>query len=50
LKSYAFVEPTDLDRYLVERLSRRMRAALTALDDERLVEMEHGAIVPSPGR
>ena len=50
LKSYAFVDPTDLDRYLVERLSRRMRAALTALDDERLVEMEHGAIVPSPGR
>ena len=50
LKSYAFVDATDLDRYLVERLSRCMKAALTALDEERLVEMEHGVIVPSPGQ
>jgi 8-oxo-dGTP diphosphatase len=50
LKSYAFVDPTELDQYLVKRLSRRMRAALTALEEKRLVEMEHGVLVPSLGR
>ncbi len=45
LRSYAFVEPDDLDRYLVERLSRRLRAALTAAAEGRLVEMEDGLVL-----
>ncbi len=47
LRSYAFVEPGDLDQYLVDRLSRRLRAALRALDEKRLVEMEHGIVLPA---
>jgi 8-oxo-dGTP diphosphatase len=45
LASFAFVEPGDLDRYMVPRLARRMRAAVTALHEGRLVEMQHGALV-----
>lgn len=45
LRSFAFVAPADLDEYLVERLSRRMRAALRAIAEGRLVAMEHGSVV-----
>ena len=45
LASYAFVAPADLEKYLVARLTRRMQAALVALAEERLVEMEHGVLV-----
>lgn len=45
LRSYAFVASDDLDQYLVERLSRRMRAALRAVAENRLVEMESGIVV-----
>lgn len=45
LKSCAFVDPQDLDTYLVPRLSRRVRAGLTARAEGRLVEMEHGVVV-----
>ena len=48
LLSYAFVEPTELDGHLVPRLARRMRAALLALDEDRVVEMEHGDVVATP--
>ncbi len=43
--SYAFVAPGDLDQYLVARLTRRMQAALVAVAEDRLVEMEHGVLV-----
>lgn len=49
LRSYAFVPPDDLGEHLVERLARRMRAGLLALDEERLVEMEHGVILATNG-
>lgn len=42
LAYYAFVAPDDLDRYLVPRLSRRLRAALLAVEQGRVVELEHG--------
>lgn len=45
LRSYAFVAPADLDDHLVERLARRLRAGLLALDEARLVELEHGVVV-----
>ena len=48
LRSYAFVAPADLGNHLVERLARRMRAGLLALDEDRLVEIEHGVVV-APG-
>lgn len=47
LRSYAFVAPENLDQYLAERLARRIRAALVALDHDRLVEMDHGTVVAS---
>lgn len=45
LVSYAFVEPADLDHHLVPRLSRRMKAAIMAAEEGRLVEMEYGDVV-----
>ncbi len=42
LRSYAFVAADDLGSHLMERLARRMRAGLLALDEGRLVEMESG--------
>jgi 8-oxo-dGTP diphosphatase len=45
LASCAFVEPHELDRYLVPRLARRMQAALLAAAENRLVEMEHGVLL-----
>lgn len=47
LRSYAFVDRLDLDRHLVPRLSRRTRAPLLAVDEGRIVEMEHGEVVVS---
>ena len=48
LASCAFVEPNELDHYLVPRLARRLRAAVVAAEERRLVEMECGAVV-TPG-
>lgn len=47
LAGYGFVAAPDLDGYLRPRLARRMRAALVGLDEGRLVEMEHGTVVPA---
>lgn len=49
LASYAFVEVTDLDRQLVPRLVRRVRAALLALEEGRVVELEDGREAGSGG-
>lgn len=49
LRSYAFVAADDLGDHLVERLARRMRAGLLALNEERFVEMEDGAVVADGG-
>jgi hypothetical protein len=38
----------DLDTFMVPRLARRVRAALRALDEERVVELEHGEYVEFP--
>jgi ADP-ribose pyrophosphatase YjhB (NUDIX family) len=46
LCSHRFVAEVDLDQYLSGRLARRVRTALIGLRDGRLVEMEHGALVP----
>lgn len=45
LASYAFVGTEQLDSYLIPRLARRVRSALLAADEGRLVEMEHGSLV-----
>ena len=45
LSGYAFVSAHELDTLMVERLARRTRAALLALDEGRLVELEHGVLV-----
>ena len=50
LASFAFVEPDNLDRYLVPRLARRLKAALLAVEEGRLVEMERGVAVTAPKR
>lgn len=42
LASFRFVGPDDLDALLVERLARRVRAALGALADGGVVELENG--------
>ena len=47
LSSYAFLPEGDLDTVMVPRLARRTRAALLALAEGRLVEMEHGQLVSS---
>jgi hypothetical protein len=49
LASYAFVPEDDLDGFLVPRLARRVRAALRAQDDGRLVELEDGREVGADG-
>jgi 8-oxo-dGTP diphosphatase len=49
LCGHQFVAESDLDVYLTPRLARRVRAALTGLREDRLVEMEHGLVaVGSP--
>jgi 8-oxo-dGTP diphosphatase len=45
LASFRFVDPSELDRLLNERLARRARAALLAQATGRLVEMEHGVVL-----
>lgn len=45
LEAVAFVAPGDLDDHLVPRLARRLRAALTALEDGRMAEMKRGHVV-----
>ncbi len=48
LASAAFVAEPDLDQVLATRLSRRVRAALTALAEGVLVELEDGVRVDPP--
>ena len=45
LASYRFVEPEELSGLMIERLSRRTLAALRALAEGRLTELEHGVPV-----
>lgn len=45
LASFRFVEPDELDALLVERLARRVRAALRALGDGGVAELENGVPV-----
>jgi 8-oxo-dGTP pyrophosphatase MutT (NUDIX family) len=45
LASYRFVEAEQLEVYLIERLARRVRAALGALAEEVFVELENGTAV-----
>ncbi|MCU1674219.1 MAG: putative hydrolase [Frankiales bacterium] len=42
LASYRFVEPADLHVLMSERVARRTRAAVQAVAQGRLVELEHG--------
>ena len=49
LASCRFLPPEELDTVMVERIARRVRAALTALAEDRLVELEHGIAVPATG-
>jgi 8-oxo-dGTP pyrophosphatase MutT (NUDIX family) len=44
LASFRFVEPDELDALLVERLARRVRAALSALADGSVAELEDGVL------
>ena len=48
LASAAFVAEPDLDTVLATRLARRVRAALAAVSEGVLVELEHGVRV-DPG-
>ena len=45
LASYRFVEVGELDALLVERLARRVHAALGALAGGGVAELEHGVLV-----
>jgi 8-oxo-dGTP pyrophosphatase MutT (NUDIX family) len=45
LSSYAFLSAHELDGLMSPRLARRTRAALRALGEGRLVELEHGVLV-----
>ena len=45
LASFRFVEPSQLDALMQARLARRVRAALRALADDTLVELENGTVV-----
>ncbi len=45
LKSYRFVEPDELDDLMAPRGARRAKAALQAVAEARLVELEHGSLV-----
>jgi hypothetical protein len=47
LASIRFVETPELDELMVERLARRVRAALSAWERETLIELEDG-IRPTP--
>jgi 8-oxo-dGTP pyrophosphatase MutT (NUDIX family) len=45
LASFRFVEPDEMDALMVERLPRRIRAALTALAEGTVAELEDGTPV-----
>ena len=45
LASFRFVEPAAMDALMAPRLARRMRAALRALADGNLIELENGMAV-----
>lgn len=45
LLSFSFVQPSDLEHHLVPRLARRMTAAVQAVEEGWVVEMEHGEVV-----
>jgi 8-oxo-dGTP pyrophosphatase MutT (NUDIX family) len=45
LKSYAFLNADELDTVMAPRLARRVRAALQALSEGRVGELEHGVQV-----
>jgi ADP-ribose pyrophosphatase YjhB (NUDIX family) len=47
LNSYRFIEPAGLDDLMAPRGARRVRAALIALEERRLVELEHGSLLPA---
>jgi 8-oxo-dGTP diphosphatase len=47
LASYRFVEPAELRALLVQRLARRVEAALQALARDTVAELEHGVLVHS---
>jgi 8-oxo-dGTP diphosphatase len=49
LAACRFVDAAELDTVLPERLARRVRAALRALEEGVLVELEHGVEVPRSG-
>ncbi len=45
LASFRFVESDELDKLMVDRLVRRVRAALTARDEGGVAELQNGALV-----
>jgi 8-oxo-dGTP diphosphatase len=47
LASFRFVESGELDDLLIERLARRTRAALRALTEDNVAELEHGVTAES---
>lgn len=49
LASARFVESAELDQLMVPRLVRRVRAALAALEQNVVVELEHG-VLATPAR
>ena len=48
LASFRFVEPDELDTLMVDRLVRRVRAALTAQAEGSVAELQNGVLV-TPG-
>ncbi len=48
LSSYRFVEAAELQHFLVERLARRVRAAVVAAKRGTLIEVENGVQVCAP--
>ena len=46
LVSFRFVGAEDLDGLMSERLARRVRAALSAIESDTMVELEHGVQLP----
>jgi 8-oxo-dGTP diphosphatase len=47
LAAYRFVEPAELRALLVQRVARRVEAALQALVRDTVAELEHGVLVHS---
>jgi 8-oxo-dGTP diphosphatase len=46
LSGYAFVAPADLDRFVIPRLARRIRNAIDARRDNRVIELTGGIAWP----